>query len=281
MPREPEVESSAYGADGSTSQPITEQYQLSSTQQPATSSQPAHQYQTHLQQQYQTTTHHVTHPAAAATAAAGTSTHLPAASPAEHTMAATRQQVDTSVPGAHYHHPSSSIEQPTTSNGIPATSQRHEDLPAHYYEDIDSDNDDVADSSRGPVMCKTIVLTAHGGLDKLQVEERARREPSNGEVLVKVGTCLSVCLSVCLFVCLSGCLPVYQTVCHFDRKWKFWSKSVPVCRSVFLPSCLFVGMCLCVSVSVCLCMPVYLSVCLFAHLSTNTCLRLCHRTPPG
>ena len=159
--------------------------------------------------------------------------------------------------------------------------RRHEDLPAHYYEDIDSDDDDVADSSRGPVMCKTIVLTAHGGLDKLQVEERARREPSNGEVLVKVGTCLSVCLSVCLFVCLSGCLPVYQTVCHFDRKWKFWSKSVPVCRSVFLPSCLFVGLCFVVSVSVCLCMPVYLSVCLFAHLSTNTCLRLCHRTPPG
>ena len=211
LPRGPEVESSAYGADGGTSQPITEQYQLSSTQQPVTSSQPAHQYQIQLQQQYQTTAHHVTHPVAAATAAAGTSAHLPAAGPAEHTMAATRQQVDTSVPGAPYHHPSSSIEQPTTSNGIPATSQqRHEDLPAHYYEDIDSDDDDVADSSRGPVMCKTIVLTAHGGLDKLQVEERARREPSNGEVLVKVGTCLSVCISVCLCFCpsihLSNCL---------------------------------------------------------------------------
>ena len=191
LPREPEVESSAYGAGGSTSQPITEQYQLSSRQQPVTSSQPAHQHQTYLQQQHQTTTHHVTHPAAA-TAAAGTSTHLPAASPAEHTMAATRQQVNTSVPGAPYHHPSSSIEQPTTSNGIPATSQRHEDLPAHYYEDIDSDDDDVADSSRGPVMCKTIVLTAHGGLDKLQVEERARREPSNGEVLVHLSNCLSL-----------------------------------------------------------------------------------------
>ena len=120
LPRGPEVESSAYGADGSTSQPITEQYQLSSTQQPVTSSQPAQQHQTQLQQQYHTTTHHVTHPAAAV-AAAGTSTHLPAANPAEHTMAATRQQVDTSVPGAPYHHPSSSIEQPTTSNGIPAT----------------------------------------------------------------------------------------------------------------------------------------------------------------
>ena len=208
LPRGAEVESSAYGADGSTSQPITEQYQLSSTQQPVTSSEPVHQHQTQLQQ-YQTTTHHVTHPAAAA---ASTSTSLPSAGPAEHTMAATRQQVDTSVPGAPYH-PSSSIEQPTTSNGIAASSHRHEDLPPHYYEDIDSDGDDVADSSRGPVMCKTIVLTAHGGLDKLQVEERVRREPSNGEVLVKVGVlsvrvplCLPVYLSSCLFLCLFFCL---------------------------------------------------------------------------
>ena len=195
LPRGPEVESSAYGADGSTSQPVTEQYQLSSTHQPVTSSQSAHQHHTH----------HLTHHPAAAAAVAGTSTHQPAAGPAEHTMAATRLQVDTLVPETPYHHhPSSSIEQqPTTSNGIPATSQqRHEDLPAsHCYEDIDSDGDDVADGSRGPVMCKTIVLTAHGGLDKLQVEERVRREPSNGEVLVKVGTC--VCLSVCMFEHLS------------------------------------------------------------------------------
>ena len=200
LPRGPEVETSGYGADGKTSQPITEQYQLSSTQQPLTSSEPVHQHQTQLQQ-HQTSTYHVTYPAAAA---AGTSTQLPATGPAEHTMAATRQQVDISVPGAPYH-PSSSIEQPTTSNGIAATS-RHEDLPAHYYDDIDSDGDDVADSSRGPVMCKTIVLTAHGGLDKLQVEERTRREPSNGEVLVKVGT-ISVCIYICL-VCKSVCVSV-------------------------------------------------------------------------
>ena len=263
LPPGPEVESSAYGADGSTSQPITEQYQLSSTQQPATSSQPAHQHQTQHLQQNQTTTHHVTHPAAAATVAAGTSTRLPAANPAEHTMAATRQQVDTSVPGAPYHHPSSSIEQPTTSNGIPATSQqRHEDLPAHYYEDIDSDDDDVADSSRGPVMCKTIVLTAHGGLDKLQVEGRARREPSNGEVLVKVGTCLSVCLCICpaihLSNCLSDCLPVCLTVCYFGRMQKFYQRYLAVYLSVCLGICQPIRRSICLTIWQLACVYVWL-----------------------
>ena len=219
-----------------------------------TSSQPAHQYKTQHLQQYQTTTHHVTNPAAA-TAAAGTSTHLPSANPAEHTMAATRQQVDTSVPGAPYHHPSSSIEQPTTSNGIPATSQqRHEDLPAHYYEDIDSDDDDVADSSRGPVMCKTIVLTAHGGLDKLQVEERARREPSNGEVLVKVGTCLSVRASVHPSMCRTVCLSVWLSTCL--------SNSMSLVSNVesLIRVCTYLSFCLSVCGSVCL------SVCLHAHM---------------
>ena len=157
LTRGPEVDTSSYGTGVSASQPITtKRHQLISTQQPVTSS---HQYQHPV---YSGPEH-----AAAAADEAGASNSCMPQSSAEHNMAATRQ--DTSVPALH----SSSLQPvPTTSNGV-AT-----------FEELTSNNMDVEDSE--PALSKTIVLTGHGGLDKLHVQEKARRSPSNGEVLVKV-----------------------------------------------------------------------------------------------
>lgn len=95
-------------------------------------------------------------------------------SPADSNMAAARQ--DLPAPGAPGNTgPSSSSN--IHFNGT-ATPDYHT-VPQDY-----SDND--KDKKDKPAMTKTIVLTAHGGLEKMQVQERARRTPSNGEVLLKV-----------------------------------------------------------------------------------------------
>ncbi len=99
---------------------------------------------------------------------------------ADSNMAASRQ--DPSAPGAPGNTgPSSSSN--VHFNGT-ATPDYNTDNPLDY-----SDNKDKKDK---PAMTKTIVLTAHGGLEKMQVQERARRTPSNGEVLLKVNDTLFI-----------------------------------------------------------------------------------------
>ncbi len=63
---------------------------------------------------------------------------------------------------------------PSTSNGVAgAVEEGTRDSEAPVEEEA-------------PAMSRTIVLTAHGGLDKLVVQDKPRRKPGNGEVLVKV-----------------------------------------------------------------------------------------------
>ena len=195
LPRGQEVDSgSGYGADGSTSQsrqPITNQdhQQMSRNQQPITV-----QYQmssTHQSKQSHVFSGSPVDPTAGSTSFTTTSTPAAVPGPAEKNMAATRQQGQTPAPDEGGPHPSSSSYHPslqdTSLQGHPmhvqqvgppaATSNGNIEDILHDYEDIDEDE---------ARMSKTIVLTAYGGLDKLEVQNKPRRNPSNGEVLIKV-----------------------------------------------------------------------------------------------